>query len=185
MPENVFGPSWRPPPATLELQRDEVHVWRAALDRPTEQVWGLWTLLSADERRTAKRFHFQTDRSRYIIGRGLLRTILSRYLKRAPNRLRFYYSPYGKPALLGGPEEALYFNVSHSRDLALFAVTRGRALGVDVEHVVSELAVQDLAERFFSPREIVALRTLPANLRQEAFFACWTRKEAYLKARGE
>ena len=185
-PEKVFLSSWRPPPTTFELQNDEVHVWRAALDPPAGQVWGLWTLLSADERRTAERFHFQTHRSRYIIGRGLLRTILSRYLNRAPGRLRFCYGPYGKPALVEAyGEEVLCFNVSHSRDLALFAVTRSRALGVDIEHVASDLAGQQLAERFFSPREVAALRTLPVHLRQEAFFTCWTRKEAYLKARGE
>jgi len=186
IPEKASPYSWRPPPVALELQNDEVHVWRATLDLPIGQVWGLLNLLSADERRTAERFHFQTHRNRYIIGRGLLRTILSRYLNSAPGRLRFCYGPYGKPSLVEAyGEETLSFNVSHSRDLALFAVTRGRALGVDIEHVAADLASQQLAERFFSPREVAVLRTLPVHLRQEGFFTCWTRKEAYLKARGE
>ena len=185
-PERVLLSSWSPPPQTPRLESDEIHVWRAALDLTASRVQSLWHVLSADEQKRAERFYFQKDRSRYIVARGLLRTILGRYLNRAPNQLQFCYTSYGKPALVGeSGKHVLRFNVSHSLDLALYAITCGRELGVDLERVRPDLVDQQLAERFFSPREVATLRTLPVNVRQEAFFACWTRKEAYLKVRGE
>jgi 4'-phosphopantetheinyl transferase len=185
-PERVPLSSWHPPPEILRLKSDEVHVWYAALDLTVSRVQSLWYLLSADEQKRAERFRFQKDQNRYIVARGLLRTILGRYLNREPNQLQFCYTPYGKPALVGeSGKYALRFNVSHSLDLALYAITRGRELGVDLECLRPNLVDQRIAERFFSPREVAALCTLPATMRQEAFFACWARKEAYLKARGE
>src|SRR5262245_35360257 len=180
-PERVSLSWWSPPPATLRLGSNEVHVWRAALDLTISRVQSLWHLLSADEQKRAERFPFRKDRSRYIVAQGLLRTILGRYLHRAPQQLQFCYTPHGKPALVGeSGKEALHFNVSHSRDLLLYAITRGRELAVDLEHFRPELIDQRIAERFFSPREVATLRTIPAHMRQEASFACWTRKEAYL-----
>jgi 4'-phosphopantetheinyl transferase len=185
-PERVPLSSWHPPPEILRLKSDEVHVWYVALDLTVSRVQSLWHFLSADEQKRAERFRFQKDQNRYIVARGLLRTILGRYLTRAPSQLQFCYTSYGKPALVGeSGKYALRFNVSHSLDLALYAITRGRELGVDLERLRPDLIDQRIAERFFSPREVATLRTLPANMRQEAFFACWTRKEAYLKARGE
>jgi 4'-phosphopantetheinyl transferase len=145
----------------------------------------LCQVLSADERDRAARFHFDRDRRRFMAGRGLLRLILARYLDRPPGSLRLSYGPRGKPALAesrGTPP--LRFNVSHAAGLALYAVGRDRELGVDVERIAPELEA-GIAERFFSPREVAALARVPPDRRSESFFACWTRKEAYVKAKGD
>ncbi len=179
-------PSWCPPPENLTLGNDEVHVWRAFLDLPASQVQSLQQTLVAEELRRAERYYFQKDREHFIVARGLLRAILGRYLRIEPSQLRFCYGPHGKPELAGQTGgEALRFNVSHSHGLALYALTRDRKIGVDLERIRPDLADEKIAERFFSPREVAVLRALPTNMQPEAFFACWTRKEAYLKARGE
>jgi 4'-phosphopantetheinyl transferase len=168
------------------LAHDEVHVWRAALNQPALQVQNLWLTLVADERARAERFHFPTDREHFIVARGVLRAILGGYLKRHPSELCFCYSSYGKPALTTELGEAtLSFNLSHSHGLALYAVAHRRALGIDVEWLRPDLANEKIAEHFFSAREVAALRALSNELQTEAFFHCWTRKEAYIKARGE
>ncbi|MGH7773245.1 MAG: 4'-phosphopantetheinyl transferase family protein [Candidatus Binatia bacterium] len=174
------------PPKTLILGSDEVHIWRATLDLNASDVQDLWQTLSADERARAEQFHFQKDRERFIVGRGLLRIILGRYLDTKPENLRFCYNPQGKPALAREPgRDGICFNLSHSDGLALYAITRRREVGVDLERIQPDLAVDEIAEHFFSPREIAMLRALPTHMQKEAFFNCWTRKEAYIKARGE
>jgi 4'-phosphopantetheinyl transferase len=182
--DNAMG--WLTPPDGLPLSRDEVHVWRASLDQPASVVERLRNTLDGAERARAARFHFEKDRVRFVVARGALRAILGRYLRVLPARLQFQYSPYGKPSL--GAEFAgsgLDFNVSHSHSLALFAFARGRALGVDVERLRAGAADQQIAERFFSEYEVSALCGLPAARQPRAFFDCWTRKEAYIKATGE
>ena len=142
--------------------------------------------LSADEKERAARFYFQRDREHFIVARGALRAILGRYLQRDPTRVGFRYSPHGKPALaMEAPGEGLRFNISHSHGLALCAVTRGREIGVDLERVRSIANLEQIAERFFSPGENAEPRALPARVKAEAFFNGWSRKEAYLKARGD
>jgi len=163
-----------------------VHVWLAFLDCMTPRLSSFLQILAAAEIEKAGRFRFQKDRNAYIVARGLLRSILGRYTGIAPGQLRFSYNHYGKPALAtecGG--EQLAFNSSHAHGTALYAVTSGRKVGVDLECMRGDLDHQRLAERFFSPREVSMLGLLPSDLRQEAFFACWTRKEAYIKAKGE
>lgn len=178
--------SWGPPPKILILGSDEVHVWCAALNLKASQVQRLHQTLSGDEQARAKRFYFQKDREHFIVARGQLRAILGRYLKTQPSQLRFCYSPHGKPALAHrSGSNGLRFNVSHSHGLALYAITYSGELGVDVEFIRPKLADEQIAEHFFSPREVTSLRALPKNLQQEAFFNCWTRKEAYIKGRGE
>lgn len=177
---------WRYPPAELALASDDIHVWRASLDRAAAQIRHLERTLAPDEWDKAARFYFEKDRERYVVTRGLLRAILGRYLGLDPAQLRFSYGPYGKPRLGGGSGAgALSFNLSHSHSLALFAISRGREIGIDVERVRPEFAGERIAEQFFSPREVAALRALPPESRVEAFFNCWTRKEAYVKARGQ
>ncbi len=178
--------SWCPPPQTLTLGSDEVHVWRAALDLKSADVHSLRLTLSAEELARAERFYFRRDREHFVVAHGLLRAILGQYLKIEPGQLQFCYNPYGKPALARTfGRDALRFNMSHSYGLALFAVTCGREIGVDLERLRPHLADEQIAERFLSPREAAALRALPTNMRQEGFFTCWTRKEAYIKAIGE
>jgi 4'-phosphopantetheinyl transferase len=178
--------AWCCPPATIKLGSGEVHVWRAALDEPPPQVDSFLHTLAADEQARAERFYFQRDRQRFVIAHGVLRAILGLYLNRAPKSLSFCYSSHGKPALTresGGDD--IRFNMSHSHGEALYAVARGREVGIDLELIRCDLDIEQIAMRFFSRREIAALQTLPADLREYAFFLCWTRKEAYIKAKGE
>ena len=178
-------PEWRSVAQVPELTPDAVHVWRIGLDISDAVLSRLRDVLADDERQRADRFHFEKDRRHFTTGRGALRTILASYLGLRPEEIRFTYTNYGKP-LLSGANEALRFNLSHSHGLALLAVTLGREIGVDLEFIRDNLERDGelLAERFFSPREVAALRSLPAALRREAFFHCWTRKEAYIKAHG-
>lgn len=177
---------WEPPPVALALSSAEVHVWRVPLDLQDAPVQRLQGTLSADELQRAERFYFQRDRRRFTVARGVLRGILSQYLGLEPQQLRFCYSTYGKPALVSTTSTMRpRFNVSHSHELALYAVTYNRDIGVDVEHRRTNFACEEIAERFFSPHERAVLRSLPAQVKYEAFFNCWTRKEAYIKARGE
>ncbi len=175
---------WETPPPQLVLERDHVHVWRAWLDHEPGCGDSFRATLSPDERARADRFRFDRDRARFVAGRAALRMILGRYLRREPAALRFGYGPQGKPFLADAPGADLRFNLSHSYGLALYAVARGRDVGIDVEKIDPRLE-NGIAEQFFSPREVAALRSLPSAGQTEAFFACWTRKEAYAKARGE
>lgn len=176
---------WHSPPSTQTLGRGEVHVWRAGLKPRASELQNLWSILSTDERARAERFCFQKDRDRFVAARGLLRIILGRYLNFEPRQLRFCCGVHGKPALVpeSGVEE-LSFNLSHSHELALYAVARSRRIGLDLEYLRADLTVDRIAERYFSQRENVLLRSLPASVRREAFFSFWTRKEAYIKACG-
>lgn len=161
-------------------------MWRASLKLPGPEVQALHHSLTKEELERADRFHFQRHRAHFIVARGLLRTILSRYLKIEPRRLRFRYGPKGKPELAGDTSRrGLRFNISHSHGLALYAVTDDRQIGVDVERIRPDVTGEKIAERFFCPREAATLRELPAEVRQQAFYTCWTRKEAYLKAIGK
>ena len=177
---------WGSPSAKLAASSDEVHVWRASLDPPESEVQRLAQTLSADELLRSKHFYFERDRKRFMVSRGILRTILGSYLGIEPSRLRFGYGSYGKPVLAEPASEGtLRFNVSHSQGLALYAIAPNREVGCDLERLRPISDAEQIAERFFSPRENAVLRTLPSHLRHEAFFTCWVRKEAYIKARGE
>lgn len=168
------------------LGGDQVHLWLADLDIGASRRGYLLGTLTEDERARASRFRFERDRTRFIAARGLLRSILASYLEVAPEGLRFRYGPYGKPYLSlpsGFPD--VRFNLSHSQDLALYAVSVGREVGVDLERVQSWGRAHEIAARFFSARELSALMTATKTERAELFFAYWTAKEAYLKAKGE
>jgi 4'-phosphopantetheinyl transferase len=149
-------------------------------------VQNLQLTLAADEIARAERFYFQKDREHFIVARGLLRLILSCYLYVAPDQLRFCYGSHGKPALaITSGQDRLCFNLAHAHGLALYAVARGREVGIDLERLRLIPDAEQIAARFFSPRENAVFRALPSSKRQEAFFNCWTRKEAYIKAVGD
>lgn len=175
---------WAPPPRELSLPYDEVHVWRATLDIADADFGRLTADLSPEERIRASRYRFSFDVRTSMLARAILRQILCRYLGTAAAELSFTYGAHGKPALANCEAEWLQFNVSHSGDLALYAIAREREVGVDLERVNPALASWQLASAFFAEGEVRALRDAGDELRSEAFFACWTRKEAYLKARG-
>lgn len=138
-------------------------------------------MLSADERDRADQYRFERDRNRYTVGRALLRALLARYCDAHPAELVFDYGGFGKPSLKDGPS----FNLSHSGALALYAFADSGELGVDVELQNDDFAKDRIAERFFSPAEVRSLRALPAEQQPGAFLCCWTRKEAFIKARGD
>ncbi len=173
--------NFRPAPVSLRGTPGEVHVWRVPLDCPPLEIRRLTELLSADERERAGRFVLPRDRDRFIAGRARLRLLLGRYLWKDPAVLEFRYGYAGKPDLVG---PAFPFNVSHSDGLALIAIGGPGRLGVDVERIRPRRD-QDSFRNFFAPAEEAAIDALPLELRERAFFACWTRKEAYIKGRGD
>lgn len=177
--------SWLSPPLNFKLSSQEVHVWRVYIDTDDSITKKLQPLLSTDERLKAARFRFEKDSAKYIVTRGTLRIILGRYLDKKPEELKFSYNQYGKPALHSiNTNKLISFNVSHSHGLALIAVAQNWDVGVDIEYVRTNVNYEEIAERFFSPAEKVVWRLLPTSVKQEAFFNCWTRKEAYIKAKG-
>ncbi len=162
----------------------EIHLWRITLDAPDALPSSARNLLSPDETARADRFLRDEHRRRFTVTRGALRILLGRYLSMSPAAVAFAYGDKGKPRF-ADTDACLEFNVSHSNELALVAFANGRALGVDVEWTRTRAAGESIARRFFSPAETTALMALPEADREWAFYACWTRKEAYIKARGE
>jgi len=179
------GTLWADAPDRPTLRAEDVHIWRSTPDVDDGILQSLGRDLSEDERGRAEKFHFEKDRRRYIVGRGALRNILSRYLRTDARQLTFQYGPRGKPLLAGSFErEPLRFNLAHSGGLVLYGFALGRDIGVDVERTDRGVDFMNIAERFFSAREFEALNRLHAAERRHAFFHCWARKEAYLKATG-
>jgi 4'-phosphopantetheinyl transferase len=176
---------WSAPPPGLTLRAGEIHLWRTELDgRSEDDVARLHRTLASDERARAARFVFAPDRRRFTVGRAALRAILARYLETAPDTVVLGRTPEGRPTLVGTQTGALAFSVSRSAGLAVYAVTSGRAIGVDIEHIVRGVAADVTHEGVLSPDEIAALRALAPEARDRAFFVVWARKEAYAKARG-
>jgi 4'-phosphopantetheinyl transferase len=177
--------SWCLPPQNIELGRNEVHVWVASLNIPSRCLSQLAQTLSGDERQRAEQFHNELDKRRFVADRGVLRLILGQYLYVEPRQLQFCYGPHGKPYLT---EEfgagALRFSMAHSHELAIYAFTLGRDIGVDLEHVRILPDAEKIAARLFSTRENSAWLRLPDDQKQDAFYVCWTCKEAYVKALG-
>jgi 4'-phosphopantetheinyl transferase len=166
--------------------RGEIHVWRASLDRGRDETGRLSETLDPEERQRAARFVFERHRRRFVVARGVLRNILARYLSLRPGEIVLQFNEYGKPSLQAGAGGApLHFTVSHAEETALYAFSADLEVGVDVEYVRRDMATAEIAEQFFSPGEVRAFRELPEHLRTEAFFNCWTRKEAYIKALGK
>jgi 4'-phosphopantetheinyl transferase len=165
---------------------NRVDIWRIDVAVGNDRVQACRRLLSPDEAKRADRFYFEQHRFRFTVFRAAMRLILSRYLGLPPQEIVFCYGPRGKPECSEALERpGIKFNLSHSDQVALLAVTQGLAVGVDIELVDHEFASQEIAERFFSPAEVRRLRALSPTERAGAFFACWTRKEAYIKALGD
>jgi 4'-phosphopantetheinyl transferase len=178
--------SWLSPSDHPALGTRDVHVWRASLASEGEIVERFRRLLSDNEQARADRFHFEIDRRHFIVARGWLRTLLGRYLEVDPANVGFAYEAYGKPKIPSsvGQECQLNFNLAHSNSLGLYAFTRLGEIGIDIEHIQREFTGDDIARRFFSASEVASLSELPPELRHNAFFNCWTRKEAFIKAKG-
>jgi 4'-phosphopantetheinyl transferase len=175
--------TWTDPPPSPSLEAGTVHVWRISLDQPDETLERFRRTLEPEELNRAGRFHFEKHRRHFVVARGFLRSVVARYLETQPESLRFAYGAYGKPALASA--HVLRFNLSHSHEVALLAVALDAELGVDVEHIRADFATEDIARRFFSRAEVEAFNALPRAEQVAAFFRCWTRKEAYIKAIGK
>jgi 4'-phosphopantetheinyl transferase len=176
---------WPFPPASVPQLGRNVHVWRIELEVAAfdPSVWQ--NRLSLAEQARAMEFRFERDRRRFIVAHAALRQILARYVKNDPAELHFLDGPRGKPKL-GGPLAAssIRFNLSHSHERALLAVSGGTEIGVDIEFVSADFEFHEIAKHFFTAREVAALDALPPTLQRHAFYKCWTSKEAFLKAKG-
>jgi 4'-phosphopantetheinyl transferase len=174
--------SWPAGPISPHIEAGEIHLWRAGLDDPI-RLAGAEAVLSREEALRTRKFVREVDRERFVAAHGALRMVLGLYLSAEPQALEFQAGPKGKPSLVQTFTD-LRFNLSHSADLALIAVTRGREVGVDVEHVDPEIDFDPIAEHYFEPKEAWDLRIAPPEERVSRFFDLWTRKEACLKAEG-
>lgn len=172
-------------PEDVSLEEDEVHVWKVGLGVPLNTIGQLQHILSEDEVKRAEQFRFEKDRLHWITAHAILRILLGHYLDSDPRGIAFTSNDYGKP-FIAFPSYGirLRFNLSHSGNLALYAFTYNRHIGVDVEQMRGSIEYETLAQHYFSPYERATLQALPPTVRQEAFFQCWSRKEAYIKARG-
>ncbi len=166
----------------IRLDEREIHLWRVPLNVDSAQQDILRAQLSPDEAERAARVHFEHDRTRFIVAHAALRQTLARYTGKQPNALSFRVGAQGKPTLAFDTD--IQFNLSHSGNLALIAITRGRAVGVDVESIRDNFDPLALAMRFFSAPEIEDLRACDPATRTAQFFTLWTRKEAFIKAVG-
>jgi 4'-phosphopantetheinyl transferase len=172
------------PPETRPAD-GEVHVWCVPLDRPPYPVEALRSILSPEEQARAARFRFDADRRRAVVGRGLLRVLLSGCGAGEASGFRFGSGPHGRPLLTGSDVAAVDFNVAHSGGWVMIALARGGRVGVDVEEMRALGDMDGLLDRFFAPGEVRSIRALEPELRESAFFACWTRKESFVKALGD
>lgn len=173
---------WQTPSTALELPPGHLHIWRVPQNVSDAVLARYWPILAADEQARANRFHFARDKNRYVVARAVLRLLIGRYLSQPPEQISFTYSEYGKPAI---PGQRLQFNVSHSGGLAMMAFCLDAEVGIDVEKKRPLTDGEQIAERFFSASEVAVFKSLSDAQRNEAFFNCWTRKEAYIKAIGE
>jgi 4'-phosphopantetheinyl transferase len=167
------------------LKSNEVHIWYCSLNQHESKLSKFSCLISSDEKLRQKQFIFQNDRRNFTITRGVLRTILGTYLNREPSNIIFHYSNRGKPRIQNDNHKpSLFFSVSHSKDFALYALSRNSEIGIDIENIRDLTEMDLIVEHFFSEREKSIYQKLSESKKREAFFLCWTRKEAYLKAIG-
>ncbi len=176
---------WTSAPRLAALAQHELHVWRATLNVSPSLTCRLESTLNADEKERAEKFLVPQARERFVASRGILRQLLATYLEIEPEKVEFVYGPQGKPSLSPVHNSKVCFSVSHSREMGLFAFANCGEVGVDIEQVKPDFRGMEIASHFFSSEEIAALAKLPPELGVEAFFGCWTRKEAYVKARGQ
>jgi len=177
---------WRFPSKDLRLGTNDIQVWKASLDQDASQLQILQNNLTPEESAKALQLCFPRDRRYFIVTRALLRMLLGYYLDIQPSKVQFLYRRQGKPALVNDSNiTKLNFNLSHSNGLVLYCLTRGREIGVDIQGTQMNIPYRIIANKFFSPHEVSMFRDLPICMQKDAFFKCWTRKEAYIKARGE
>jgi 4'-phosphopantetheinyl transferase len=176
---------WVPATAPPTLADNELHVWRASLDLSSDVRERLQSTLTSDEKTRVERLLIEKAREHFVAARGILRELLGAYLGVDAREIAFRYGPEGKPSLSPEHNSKISFNVSHSNGMGLFVFANGQEIGVDIEYVKTDFRGMEIASRFFSQEESAALAKLPLGERDEAFFGCWTKKEAYVKAHGQ
>ena len=177
---------WEPSIPSEIIAANQICVWRVHLSEDNFNKEELYNLLVPEEQEKASRFHFERDKIRYILTRGILRKLLSFYLKQDPATVSFEYNSYGKPILATDkPQSDLCFNLSHSGDFALIALSHGRNIGIDIEQINSEFDYEIVAKNFFSKEEIESIEKTKRTDQHRLFFQYWTRKEAILKGWGK
>lgn len=169
--------------APPQLKGDDLHIWRVDLAHLVNAEPQLRRILSEDESQRADKYHFEKDRTSFVIRRGMLRRLLGAYVDIEPADLRFAYNKFDKPELQ--IDASVSFNTSSARDVCLLAFTLDAGIGIDIEYIDTEFPKMEIAERYFSANEVKALRAFDLKLQTDAFFDCWTKKEAYVKAVGE
>jgi len=169
--------------SSIRLELNVVHVWIASLEIEKKDIPVFRHLLNQDEKDRADRFYFEKDQVNFITGRAILRTLLGRYTNQSPAEVKFAYNSYGKPLLKNQVQSPpLNFNLSHSGGKVLYAFSRGIPLGIDLEKIKPDIDFTAISQQFFSPGELSSLFSLEKSDRLAAFYACWTRKEAFIKA---
>lgn len=172
---------WQSQESLTLLLPGEVHLWRADLNLSAPQLELARAIMISDEVARADRMVTDILRNRRVAGQSILRDILSRYLGQAPHDIIFSHGERGKPSIQGSD---IQFNMSHTEDIALYAITRSHPIGVDIEAIKTSKYHQGIVESNFSPQELAQYQSLPESEKLEAFFRAWTRKEAYIKAIG-
>lgn len=170
----------------MHIEKNEVHVWKSLLDFDDESIAAFFNLLSDDEIQIALRFRFDCHRKQYIASHGLLRSILCEYIRIEPQFLTFRTNQYGKPRLSSNRNISdIRFNISHSHKLCVIAVAKELEIGIDIEFIHRDINFLEIAKSVFSKNDLATYRSMPENVQKIVFFRCWTRKEAYLKAKGK
>jgi 4'-phosphopantetheinyl transferase len=182
----LFGPREMSP--AISLTPAEIHLWLTFYDEINEEplLSAYRDLLNGAEKEQEQRFYFARDRRRYLVTRALVRTVLSRYAPIQPREWIFGANAYGRPSIVNAEARdlCLSFNISHTHNLIVLGVTKGRALGIDVENFCARTAAIEIADHYFAPQEVAALAAVPQRQKQYRFFEYWTFKESYIKARG-
>jgi len=169
----------------LKIEGNEVHIWLIPFDKIINRISFFEDLLSQNELSRAGKFHFEMDRSKFIVGRGILRLILSKYSGILPSQIKFIYNEFEKPSLEKGQNSMfLEFNTSHSASFITIGITIVAQIGIDIENLERKSDLLELAKRYFAEGEFINLISLPKDLMIEGFYNCWTRKEAFIKAIG-
>lgn len=173
---------WECPAQLPDLQNNDVHVWSVDLQVSDERRADLWHLLNAAERARVERLQFLEHRQRAIVSKGVLREILAHYLKNQPESIELTAGPHGKPQIAS---LECHFNLSHSHDIAVYAVSKAFLVGIDVEYLCKDIESLAIAERWFTESEYQAIVAAPADKQRYKFFNFWTCKEAVVKAIGK
>lgn len=167
-------------------KKDHIHIWKASLDYNAAIVNSVIGFLSADEVERANRFYFKEDRRQFVVRRGILKQIITKYLDIDPKDLLFGYNSFGKPFIHTDFQQYnLKFNMSYSKNMALYAISYEKEVGIDIEYLQKHIEFQQIIDRFFSQKEIEYIQKINSDQRKEEFFKIWTRKEAILKALGK